>query len=436
MVGREVGAGDEEELQEATVDDEERKPRVARIPRAPTAQEWDDHMSHHAEYRDWCPWCVQGKGIAQQHRQSDKEEEKIGVTVSMDWTYMNSAEDEIAETGPPTLVVHDNSTIAIWATARESKEITDDLVDWVCNNLRDAGYVGTRITLKSDGEEGMKALKSRVAHKKHCETGIIQSPVRESKSNGAMEASIRSWKGQYRTLRLYLEHRIKSKIPFGHPVLSWLSIWASEVINKFRPRNGRTAYELMTGHRAKHLIVGFGEKVLVQFTADKNIKNDHDSRWIDAYFVGVETASGSYLVAGANGIFKVANLRRNTNDSAFDIEILDIVKSSHSEYVSNGASSTLRTPVVVRAPVSAPDPHRGVPEPRRIMLRQTDFTKFGFTAGCAGCEWLTHKVGHSRNHTEACRDRIMEELNATEEGRLRIKKTKDRIDFRVAMMRD
>ena len=134
MVGREVGAGDEEELQEATVDDEERKPRVARIPRAPTAQEWDDHMSHHAEYRDWCPWCVQGKGIAQQHRQSDREEEKIGVTVSMDWTYMNSAEDESAETGPPTLVVHDNSTIAIWATARESKEITDDLVDWVCNN--------------------------------------------------------------------------------------------------------------------------------------------------------------------------------------------------------------------------------------------------------------------------------------------------------------
>ena len=159
MVGREVGAGDEEELQEATVNDEERKPRVARIPRAPTAQEWDDHMSHHAEYRDWCPWCVQGKGIAQQHRQSDKEEEKIGVTVSMDWTYMNSAEDESAETGPPTLVVHDNSTIAIWATARESKEITDDLVDWVCNNLKDAGYVGTRITLKSDGEEGMKALK-------------------------------------------------------------------------------------------------------------------------------------------------------------------------------------------------------------------------------------------------------------------------------------
>ena len=124
-----VGAkADEVESGEAT-EGEERKPKVARIPRAPTAQEWDDHMSHHAEYRDWCPWCVQGKGISHQHRQVDKDDEKIGVTVSMDWTYVNSIEDESDETGPPTLVLHDNNTIAIWASACESKEVTEDLVD-------------------------------------------------------------------------------------------------------------------------------------------------------------------------------------------------------------------------------------------------------------------------------------------------------------------
>ena len=81
-----------------------------------------------------------------------------------------------------------------------------------------------------------------------CETSIIQSPVRESKFNGAMEASIRSWKGQSRTVRLYLEHRIKDMAPFGPPSLGWLSVWSAEVINKYRPRNGRTSYELMIGH--------------------------------------------------------------------------------------------------------------------------------------------------------------------------------------------
>ena len=42
---------------------------------------------------------------------------------------------------------------------------------FVCN-LRDAGYTGVRITFKSDGEEGMKALKGRVALKRKCETSI------------------------------------------------------------------------------------------------------------------------------------------------------------------------------------------------------------------------------------------------------------------------
>ena len=104
----------------------------------------------------------------------------------------------------------------------------------------------------------MKALKGRVALKRRCETSIIQSHVRESKSNGAMEASIRLWKGQHRTLRLYLEDRIKDKVPFGHPWLGWLSVWSTVVINKYRPRNGRTDYALMTGHRVRHLVVSFG----------------------------------------------------------------------------------------------------------------------------------------------------------------------------------
>ena len=156
---------------------------------------------------------------------------------------------------------------------------------WVCCNIRDAGYTGVRRTLKFEGEEGMKALDSRVAFKRKCETSRIPSPVRESKSNGAMEASIISWKGQHRTLRLYLKYRIKDKILFGHPLLGWLSVWSAEVINKCRPRNGRTAYELMTGHRVKHLVVPFGDNLMTQFAAHKAAKNDFDTKWIAAYFL-------------------------------------------------------------------------------------------------------------------------------------------------------
>ena len=141
----------------------------------------------------------------------------------------------------------------------------------------------------------MKALKGRVASKRKCETSIIQSLVRESKSNGAMEASIRPWKGQNRTFRLYLEHRNKDEVPLGHPLLGWLSVWSAEVINKYRSRNGKTAYELMNGHRSKHLVVPVGEDIMAQFTAYKTVKNDFDTKWSADDFLGVETSSGSYL---------------------------------------------------------------------------------------------------------------------------------------------
>ena len=127
-------------------------------------------MSHHAEFCVWYPWCVQGKGISCDHVQDPEEVEKLGVTVSLDLTFVNSADNDSDESGPPTLVAHDNNTLAIWASLRESKEITEDLVDWVCCNLPDAGYTGVGITPKSDGGEGMKALKGRVVLKRECDT--------------------------------------------------------------------------------------------------------------------------------------------------------------------------------------------------------------------------------------------------------------------------
>ena len=95
--------GEDEGKSEEVAEEEERKPKIGRVPKAPTTQEWNDHMTHHSEYRDWCPFCVQGRGISRQHRIGD-DGEKIGITVSMDWTYMNSKDDENDETGPPTLV--------------------------------------------------------------------------------------------------------------------------------------------------------------------------------------------------------------------------------------------------------------------------------------------------------------------------------------------
>ena len=170
-------------------------------------------------------------------------------------------------------------------------------------------------------------------------------------------------------------------MPFGHPLLGWLSVLSAVVISKYRPRNGRTAYERMTGHRVKHVVVPFGENIMAQFTAHKTAKNDFDTQWIAVYILGVETSSGSYLVANQDGIFKIANTRRGPNESAFDKGNIDEAKLGHFVYVSNGASTSLRAPPVVRALICMPNVNRNVPVPRIIMLRQADFNGHGLTAG-------------------------------------------------------
>ena len=76
------------------------------------------------------------------------------------------------------------------------------------------------MTLKSDGEPAMKALKGALALKRGCEASIIHSPARESKNNGAPERAIQIWKGQMRTMRLHLDNRLKVLINAYPPLLS------------------------------------------------------------------------------------------------------------------------------------------------------------------------------------------------------------------------
>ena len=63
---------------------ESRKPRICRRPMGPTKQEKEEHDRSLVEYRSWCPHCVAGKSISMQHRQGNPEEEKLGVTTSID----------------------------------------------------------------------------------------------------------------------------------------------------------------------------------------------------------------------------------------------------------------------------------------------------------------------------------------------------------------
>ena len=72
-------------------------------------------------------------------------------------------------------------------------------VKWLYDKLNFAGYSGMKITVRSDQEPSILAFQEAIALRRKAETALIESPVRESKSNGLVERAVRNWRDQYRT---------------------------------------------------------------------------------------------------------------------------------------------------------------------------------------------------------------------------------------------
>ena len=62
-----------------------------------------------------------------------------------------------------------------------SQGATESFVKWAKERIDESGYLGTKVVLKSDQEEAIKALKRAIAVKRQEETISIESPARDSK---------------------------------------------------------------------------------------------------------------------------------------------------------------------------------------------------------------------------------------------------------------
>ena len=324
--------------------DAARKPRVIRRPETPTKQEIADHLPLHLPYRSWCPDCVAGRGVSSPHVMS--KDEPLGVTISIDYCFM-SQQDEGSDTYP-VLIVFDNALKAIWALPVQNKGAVPYVIKWLVGVLDTAGYRGEKISMKSDQEPAILGLKKAVAAARMGETFLIDSPVRESKANGAVERAVRSWQGQVRTIKHYFERCTSKKLDIEHPLFQWLEMWSADIINKFRLReDGRTAYEVMSGHRCRHQVIAFGEAVQFKFTTDKNKRHKAEVEWNDGVFVGVECKSGEYLVINAEGLFKCNRVMKRPIENAFDPNCIEYATVGIDEYVSAGARTAPDTRVRV-----------------------------------------------------------------------------------------
>ena len=202
---------------------------------------------------------MRGRASQRKHRSKDKNEEDIGITVSMDYCFIAPVED-VEGSQEPVLVMYDSRTKATWCMMTDHKGAIPWVVKWCVAKLEEAGYTGKDITIKTDGEPALLDLKRAIMASRTGLTTPIESPVRQSKSNGSMERAIRTWQGYLRTVKKYFEDKCKIKLEIKHVLFQWIVMWAAESLNLFKVhRTGRTAYEIMTGHKMKRKVPGFGK---------------------------------------------------------------------------------------------------------------------------------------------------------------------------------
>ena len=54
--------------------------------------------------------------------------------------------------------------------------------------------------------------------------------------------------------------------------------------------------------------------------------------------------------------------------------------------------------------------------PRRVYIKQADLDRHGYATGCQKCELLAPGQPNSKNRSDLCGRRIMEEIAKTDEG--------------------
>ena len=224
------------------------------------------------------------------------------------------------------LVGYDDKNNCLWAMSVEPKGAVESSVKFLSGKIENSGYNGVGITMKSDQVADIMQLKKDVSIKRQAETTMIESPVRVSKANGQIERAIRTWQSQFRTLRVQLEDRIGCKVPKGTPVMSWLINLAGDVLCRCKIHdNGRTHYEVVTGHRYKQPTCGFAEKVHFKITTDKNNKSNMESDRGIGHYLGMNGSTLEHLIGTQNGFIKSITFKRMPECEAYDKSCLDVV---------------------------------------------------------------------------------------------------------------
>ena len=260
-LGEEAGDGTQsaegehhEEIEmEKELEEEARRPNSLREPGAPSANEVEEHNLTHLPFRAWCPSCVNGRGRDRQHLRQELSDKAVAEVV-FDYCFMgNDGEETLA-----IQVARDRRTRMIFAHVVPRKGMSHEYgAVAMTNDLERLGY--NEVILKCDNEPALRNVQEEVKARRTQSTLLENSPVGDSRSNGAAERAVQAVQEQVRVLRHGLEQRLGAKVSTHHPVMAWLVMHAADLISKFQVgSDGKTAYERLKGKPYKGEAVEYG----------------------------------------------------------------------------------------------------------------------------------------------------------------------------------
>ncbi len=444
-------------------DDEDEQIEVSKIPIAPSpkmpsAAEVEDHRINHFPYRCWCRECVMGRGLGEQRGRHEGRQHDI-PRIGIDYWYITTGglhrRDELPEfpenpEGDQALEqarkdkimkciilrCHESKALLAHAVPCKGADEDDYVVNIICNDVAWMGH--TRLILKSDNEPALLNLIKRAMETIKVEIKEITTltsetaPKYESQSNGGTECGIRHVRGLFRTIKLCTERRIGQVIPPTHPLAAWLVEHTAILINAMAVgSDGKTAWHRLRGRGFGQRLIGFGESVMFKQPKSgpgHDPEGNMGARLSPGTFLGYNKTSNTYRILAMDGnVIKARSILRRPFADRWRAEDLKGIN------VTPWSTRTIKEPTHVELgpevePHPQPEPEIAV-NPRRLKITLKTLEQYGTTDGCQQCSHVRafRETKPGLPHTERCRKRIIEAMQATDEGAIRVQRHEQRM---------
>ena len=451
-----------EDLDDGQIDGQEGEEveplRKAPSPAMPSAAEVEEHRLTHVPYRCWCPECNMGRGLGEQRGTHAGRAHEIPI-VGVDFWYITTGgikrRDEVKGTDEEVrteredgriikcLIVRCYATKSVFAHVIPSKGTLEDsyVVDLVCSDVAWLGHV--KLILKGDNERALVALIDKSLKVLRCQVESLDSITAEhsqaydSQSNGGTEVGIRAVRGLFRTMKLCLEKRVGFTIPVNHPLTAWLVEHVCMVLNtKVRGDDGKTAWARARGRPYGMREYGFGESVLWK-PPTKGPQHDTEGnmapRLLPGLFLGFHKSSNSYRVIDEKGdLVKTRAINRLPFENRWNGDKIKAITVTPWSLRAVSAPARVEVgPAVEKHAEPAPDIP---PLPRRLKITMKLLNEYGYSEGCAQCDHIRryNETKPGLTHTEACRQRIVDGMIDTPEGKVKYDQYEERVNRAIA----